>query len=758
MNASEEEVVHTAASLFLNDVENVSGYRPAMLPDEIASIKGNVVVGTAGNSQAIGQLEKQGLIDLTALEGQWESFLLKTVSWQGKKTVIVAGSDSRGTAYGILELSRLIGVSPWYYFADVPVVKKKRVSLPDLDQTQVPSVPYRGIFINDEDWGMMPWASMTYDPEAGEGVISPKAHERIFELMIRLRANTFWPAMHGCTVPFYAVSGNREMADKYGIFIGTSHCEPMSCNVNGEWRLRGEGDYNYVTNKAGVQKFLEERVKETANSNNIYTLGMRGIHDGAMDGAKSVEEQKNVIVEVLADQREMLRKWRKEPLESVPQVFIPYKEVLDIYNAGLEVPEEVTLMWCDDNYGYIRHFPTPEERARKGGNGVYYHVSYWGRPHDYLWLATTHPALVYQQMKTAYEKGIQKMWILNVGDIKPAEYLTELFLDMAWNIEGVTETGVNKHLENWLSAIFGSELSAGITEAMREYYRLAYIRKPEYMGNTRVEESDPAYKVVRDLPWSEKEIRERLEQYEQMAQQVHELAANIPADQYDSWFQLVAYPLLAANEMNKKHLYAQLARHNRADAALSQAAYDSIQALTHTYNHLNNGKWNRMMDAQPRNLPVFKEVSQAESVPVAGNRRPLALFNGMDYHSQTGEVSWAQGLGYEEKSAILAKGSSVTYEFEAENRESISVEVRLLPNHPVSGRLRFRIEADGCTPVSVDYRTQGRSEEWKQNVLRNQAIRTLILPLQTSSSTHCLTITALDEGVVLDQVIVEDCN
>ena len=386
---SEEEVVHTALNLLNRDVESVFSTRIIVTPE---SKKGMIIVGTIGQSDLI---DKAG-VDLSPIKNKKEAFLL-AVSSTGK--LVIAGSDKRGTAYGVMELSRLIGVSPWEWWADATPAKKEIFQLPaSYRNMQSPSVEYRGIFINDEDWGLTPWSWQTYEPSDVKGQIGPKTHERIFELLLRLRANTFWPAMHGCSVPFYFTPGNKEVADKFGIFIGTSHCEPMMRNTNGEWKRDGVGEYDYVHNSAHVLSFWEQRVKEVAGLDNLYTLGMRGVHDGAMNGAKTIEEQKAVLTKVLRDQRDLLTKYVNKDVTQVPQVFIPYKEVLDVYHAGLQVPDEVTLMWCDDNYGYIRHFPTAEERARKGGNGVYYHVSYWGRPHDYLWLGTAHPSLVYQQM------------------------------------------------------------------------------------------------------------------------------------------------------------------------------------------------------------------------------------------------------------------------------------------------------------------------------------------------------------------------
>ncbi len=399
---SEKLVVRTSLEMLGRDIRTVLS-ATTELNDKV----GAIVVGTVGQSNLINETG----IDLSALKNKKQAFLL-TVSQDGK--LVVAGSDSHGTAYGILEISRLLGVSPWEWWADVTPEKRETFRLSSkFRELQSPSVEYRGIFINDEDWGLMPWGNQTYEPSDVKGEIGPRTNERIFELLLRLRANTYWPAMHECTLPFFLTKGNREMAKKYGIFVGASHCEPMACNAAGEWSRRGKGVYDYVNNSPAVYKFWEDRVKEVAGQEILYTLGMRGVHDGKMQGAKTVEEQKAVLDRVPADQRGLLEKYVNKEVTQVPQVFIPYKEVLDIYHAGLQVPEDVTLMWCDDNYGYIRHFPTAVERARKGGNGVYYHVSYWGGPHDYLWLGTMSPSLIYQQMNLRLLPGkTQEMWIL----------------------------------------------------------------------------------------------------------------------------------------------------------------------------------------------------------------------------------------------------------------------------------------------------------------------------------------------------------
>lgn len=746
VNSNEEQVVKTAFEMFQHDYATVFNADLQLSADDA-----NIYLGTIGcGSKAETFLSDDDIAELAAHE---EAFQIQVI----EDKLIVLGSDKRGTAYGILELSRMIGVSPWVWWADSPVSKKESFSLKNgYRDIQYPSVARRGIFLNDEDWGLMLWSSQNYEASDVKGQIGSKTHARIFELLLRLRANTFWPAMHDCSVAFYLTPGNKEMADKYGIFVGTSHCEPMMRNTNAEWKGHGEGSYNYMTNRDHILQFWEERVTELSGSDNIYTLGIRGVHDGRMEGAKTPKEQKEALTKVLEDQRKMLSRIVNPDLTQISQVFIPYKEVLDAYQLGLKVPDDVTLMWTDDNYGYIRHFPDPTEQARRGGNGIYYHISYWGRPHDYLWLATNHPAQLYTQMKMAWDKGARDMWILNVGDIKPGEYLTELFMDMAWSIGSIqnNKEGLDKHLWDWLSREFGRENADDLLQVMNEYYRLAYIRKPEFMGNTRTEESDPEYKVVSDLPWSKHYIENRIHEYQQISDKVKHLAANIPLEKQASWFELIEYPVLASAEMNFKHLYGQLARHGLADWSKSDAAFDEIVSLTEKYNSLLDGKWNKMMDDQPRRLAVFQRILQTvANEPLAKELEPLAAFNGDDYDSFTGSQPISHGLGYQRGAIQLEKGSSVIYKFESQTTDSLVVELALAPNHPVAGdKIRYAISINGEPGRIVDYTTKGRSEEWKQNVLTNQAIRRTT-HLSTGRQ-HSIKITALDEAVFVDQLKV----
>jgi len=766
---NEEKVVHLAIDLLKRDVKSV-------LDAELTTSKlqdAHVIIGTIGQSSLLKNYTKE----LSSIEGHHEAFLLKVLK-DGR--LLVAGSDKRGTAYGVLELSRLLGVSPWEWWADATPEKREVFHLPiGYTLTQEPTVPYRGIFLNDEDWGLLPWSNDRPQPNLpqGEGVntptvnnkggrsvrpIGPETYRRIFELMLRLRANTLWPAMHECTLPFFLTEGNREAAADYSIFIGSSHCEPMVCNAAGEWERRGKGAYDYVNNSKEVYKFWEERVKEVAGQDNIYTLGMRGVHDGKMQGAKTVAEQKAVLERVLKDQRDMLAKYVNEDVTQVPQAFIPYKEVLDIYHAGLEVPEEVTLIWCDDNYGYIRHFPTAEERARKGGNGIYYHISYWGRPHDYLWLNTLSPAVAYQQMNEAYDRGIQKMWIINVGDIKPGEYLLELLMDMAWDLDGVRRIGWQEHERRFLTREFGRSIGDELDKVMKSYYRLNYERRPEFLGNTRTEEKDPAWKVVKDLPWSEDYILNRLDTWKELSDKVDRLSRLMLREKQDAYFHLVKYRVQGATQMNEKLLKAQLARHGKADWAESDAAYDSIVALTRVYNEgINNqGKWRGMMDHRPRKLPVFDKVKHNTVDTPMHDNDDLVQYGWHPMYCVSGNPIPCEGLGYLGTAALIPQGVSVTYESEvvAEGiSDSVNIVLAFVPRHPVNDKsLRVALSIDNGEPYVVDYATKGRSEEWKVNILWNRAHRIVRVPVDSQKSRHTFTLTALDEGIILDTIYIID--
>ena len=771
----EAPVVQTAVSLLQSDVNTITGKEPDVRSEDRKSSRNNVVIGTLGVSTTIDYLVKNRLINVDSIRNGWEAFVLKIIEWKNTPTLVIVGSDSRGTAYGVLELSRILGVSPWHYFADMPVEKKKELILSDIDTTQKPSVQYRGVFLNDEDWGFMPWATETCDPHSAKGAIGPKAYEKVFELLLRLRANTLWPAMHECTVPFYLVKGNREMADRYGIVVGTSHCEPMMRCALGEWDKKKRGAYSYPDNRDNVLSFWRERLTELRKSDNIFTIGMRGLHDSMMEGVKTTGEYKDYLDKVIKDQRRLLSENIQKDVTKIPQVFIPYKEVLDVYDAGLEIPEDVTLIWCDDNYGYIRRLNNENERKRSGGSGVYYHISYWGRPHDYLWLTSTSPGLIYSEMKRAYDYGAGKIWILNVGDFKAAEYLSEFFLDLAWNINVVNGATVFDHLFRWNRQMFGEELAPALTEVMKKYYHLATIRKPEHMGWNRVEEGVyPGLTPVVNTeynPFFYNELADRINAYEELASTVCALREKLPLAQRDCYYELIEYPVVASAQMNLKCLNAQMARYySLADsvisgryAVLSRNAYHEIERLTHRYNKvIAGGKWDKVMSMAPRDLPVFQEpdlsvetIQQIDSCKDNQSESFVWAVNADRGKWKEGETRLLPGVGHSFNSVSLEKGASITFTCYLTKVGRGTIKIGTLPNHDVDGEgMKVAVYVNGRKLGEIDYSVRGRSEKWKQNVLRNQTVSTLDYDFRDIGNIE-LTLQALSSNIILDQIMIE---
>ena len=473
------------ASVYYDDEESYQVVRAiGDLKRDIAMVTGlegrqsQIVVGTYG-TKTISNLIAKGVLKEQDLKGKWESYVI-TVTDEVNPRLVIAGSDKRGTIYGIYDVSQRIGVSPWYWWADVPVTKNPDASVDyDYYASGEPTVKYRGIFINDEDWGLKPWSSTNFEKELGD--IGPKTYAKVCELLLRLKANMLAPAMHSCTGAFYSHPESKVVCDSFGIIITTSHCEPLLLNnaAKSEWDEQRDGDWNYKTNKETIYKKWDDRLAEASQYENIYTTAMRGVHDAGLRGNLPMEERVPLITKVIEDQRQLLEKHISKPATEIPQIFVPYKETMDIYENGLQVPEDITLVWVDDNYGYMKRVSNPEEQKRSGGAGVYYHLSYLGAPHDYLWINTTPPVLMYEELKKAYDHGADRYWLLNVGDIKPMELGMQTFFDMAWNIHAFDIDNVNTHQAKMLANIFGKDNFQSILDT---YLRLAWSRKPEYMG------------------------------------------------------------------------------------------------------------------------------------------------------------------------------------------------------------------------------------------------------------------------------------
>lgn len=613
--------VAIVSGLLAKDFELLTGDLPKVTRSSPkAKVKHAIIIGSLDKSNWIKNLIKSGKITTSKIEGRWETYIIKTVNNPYpniENAIVICGSDMRGTSYGVFDLSERLGVSPWNWWADVIPQKREIITIGNIDYTsKSPSVKYRGIFLNDEDWGLQPWAAKTFEPETGD--IGPKTYAKIFELLLRLKANMIWPAMHPSTKAFYYYPENKFVAKSYGIVVGTSHAEPMFRNNVDEWDHHQRGDFNYFTNKQNVLKYWEERVKEVRKYDGIYTIGMRGISDSEIVGASDMQDRVAVMEEIIEDQRGLLAKYIDSNVTNVPQVMIPYKEVLEIYDNGLQVPEDVMIAWPDDNHGYIRRVSNGEEQTRTGGAGVYYHASYWGSPHDYLWLSSTHPALIREEMVKAYMFDARNIWVLNVGDIKPLEYNMELFLDMAYDIDKFKESSYSKkHLRIWASEQFGEIFSNEIASIIWEYYVLAFQRRPEFMGWSAVEPQTEISSSAYNHFDHNDEAQKRLDRYIALQKKTSELELKIPSELQDAFFQLVKYPVFGATFMNQKilslekaYLYAKQGRASANDfAAMSKQAYDSIIRLTDYYNkEMAKGKWNHMMVMNPRSLAVFDEL------------------------------------------------------------------------------------------------------------------------------------------------------
>lgn len=607
-DASDAAVVKRAAELFGADVEAVTGRRP-----QVTSATGEtgpaVIVGTVGGSALIRRLSEAGKIDTAPLEGAWERYMIQTVAnpLPGIRTaLVIAGSDRRGAAYGLFTLSELIGVSPWYWWADVPVKKHAALHV-DAPPTysQTPSVRYRGIFLNDEDWGLTPWASQTFEPERGN--IGPRTYAKVCELLLRLKANYLAPAMHPVSTSFNQIPENKLVADTFAIVMGSTHCEPLLLNTASEWDTKTMGPWNYDKNKEGINRVLTQRVRENSPYENVYTLALRGLHDGAMSTTLPMHEKVRMLQQALLDQRRILAENIDRPVETVPQAFTPYKEVLEIYSNGLELPDDITIVWPDDNYGYMKRLSGVREQRRTGRSGVYYHVSYLGVPHSYLWFSTTPPSLMYEELRKAYDTTADRLWLVNCGDLKGSEMQVSLFLDMAWDIGRFTADNVVTYPARWLAGIFGEAYYDRLEAMTREHLRLAFPRKPEYMGwGYHWNRFDHNCEQLTDTDFSftnYDEAQRRLEAYRQLGARAEALLHEIGDEARPAFYQLVYYPLRGAELMNRMTLGGQrnrwYARQGRAATNAVrdevQRCYDSLQVITRGYNSLLGGKWNHMM-------------------------------------------------------------------------------------------------------------------------------------------------------------------
>jgi len=606
-------VIRAAADLQA-DINRVTGCTPALTHDA-ASLPARTIVIGSDKSPLV-----KRLTDTNAIAGKWESFLIQAV----RGNLVIAGSDKRGTIYGIYDLSEQMGVSPWYWWADVPVAHKDALFVKSGRFVEgEPAVKYRGIFLNDEAPSLSGWTREKF------GGFNSKFYVKVFELILRLKGNYLWPAMWGSA--FNEDDRlNPKLADEYGIVMGTSHHEPM-LRAQQEWKRHGKGPWNYATNPDVLRTFWDEGIERNKAYESIVTLGMRGDGDMPMATTGGIDANKALLEKIVAGQRAILAKRIGPDLSKVPQDWALYKEVQEYYDAGMRVPDDVTLLWCDDNWGNLRRLPTSEERKRAGGAGIYYHFDYVGGPRNYKWLNTNPIAKVWEQMNLAYEYDARRIWIVNVGDLKPMEFPIEYFLSLAWSPQRWPHDKIAEFGRLWAEREFGPTYAADIADIVAKYTKYNGRRKPELLepGTFSLENYGEADAVLAE--W--RTLTERAEQ----------IYKRLPDDAKDAFFELVLFPTKACAQVNelylaaaKNRLYASQGRASANDyAARVRELFQADADLSATYNHaLADGKWDHMMDQthigytgwqQPDvdSIPAVSEIRIEEAAKMGVT--PLAL-------------------------------------------------------------------------------------------------------------------------------------
>jgi hypothetical protein len=583
VDAQDHAGVRRAVTDLQADIGRVTGKRPAVL-GAAASGQDAILVGTLGKSPLIDRLAREGRIDATALRGKWEGFLIQAVRdpFPGvSRALVVAGSDKRGTIYGVYTLSEQIGVSPWSWWADVPPTRHATLAVPDdTRMSDAPVVRYRGIFLNDEAPALSGWAKEKF------GGFNHRFYEKLFELILRMRGNYLWPAMWGNAF-FDDDPQNGPLADEMGIVMGTSHHEPMM-RAQQEWRRFGGKAWNYSTNADQLTQFWRGAFKRARDWDKVVTMGMRGDGDEPMSEDANV----NLLQRIVTDQRKIIAQETGKPMTETPQLWALYKEVQEYYEKGMRVPDDILLLWCDDNWGNIRRLPTADERKRSGGAGVYYHFDYVGGPRSYKWVNVTPLPKVWEQMNLAWRYGADRLWIVNVGDLKPMEVPTEFFLAYAWNPAAWPAERLPDYLRLWAAREFGQEQSGEIADLVERYAQFNGRRRPEQLA--------PDTYSALNYRESERVVAD----YIALAERAGRVAQKLPVERRDAFYQLVSYPIRASSVVNE--LYATVQR-NRMHAAEGRADTNDLAAqarrlfafdaeLTRRYHEdIAGGKWNRMM-------------------------------------------------------------------------------------------------------------------------------------------------------------------
>ena len=788
MDTNDCKGVSYAAHALLKDIKSVSGATATLTSDagflkKADTVRPAIIVGTIGHFAAIDQLVKQKRINGNLLKGKREKFIITLIDGQ----LVIAGSDRRGTIYGIYELSQQMGVSPWYDWGDVPVEHHDSIFVNKGIYTDgEPAVRYRGIFLNDEAPCLTSWVKNTY----GTGYGDHRFYQRVFELVLRLRGNMMWPAMWGWA--FYADdSENEKTADEMGVVMSTSHHEPMARNHQEYARNRkGWGPWNYQKNKANLQKFFREGIERMKGTEQIVTIGMRGDGDEAM----SAEADTKLMTNIINDQRKIIADVTGKKASETPQVWALYKEVLDYYDKGMKVPDDVTLLLCDDNWGNVRRVPNAQERKHKGGWGLYYHVDYVGAPRNSKMLNCTPVQNPWEQLTLAYENGIDRLWILNVGDLKPMEYPISQFMDIAWNPHKYAVNQITNHTRDWCAQQFGEEQA---DEAAR---LLNLICK--YNGRCTPEMLDKNTYSLENGEW-----QEVVNQYLKIEADALRQYNSLPAAYHDAYRQIILFPIEVMSNLHQ--MYFAQAMNNQlyeqgnpkaniwADECENHFKRDSL--ICDEYNHkMAGGKWNGMMtqkhigytswhdgfekDTCPK---LFRVSTSSNETVIAGNDGVVEI-EAPYYSSKTDatEAKWTEipFMGKSVSAMTLmpytksVKGASISYKFKMKAGKSsdgkaaksnvqkvrIHVITKSTLDYLNKGGLTYGVSIDGATPIQVNFNKD--LNEKPENIYNiyyptiatrivDQVIE-LELPA-TADGIHTLTLTPNDPAIVFEKIVID---
>jgi len=766
-----------------SDIEKVTGVTPQMV-NEGTFADFEIVIGTMGKCRLLDRLTSSHKLDLKDLKGKWESFIIETVQDPRpgvKQCLVIVGSDKRGTIYGVYELSRQLGVSPWYWWADVPVKKHSSAYvLAGRYTSGEPKVRYRGIFINDEAPCFTGWSDEKY------GGRNSEMYSRMFELLLRLRANYLWPAMWSSAFNEDDPE-NARLADEYGIVMGTSHHEPM-LRSKVEWDRHkvdfGNGQWNYITNKQGILDFWRQGLERNKHFESILTMGMRGDGDEPMPDAGSAQKNFKVLQDIMADQRRIIKEVTGKPASKTPQIWALYSEVLEYFDLGMKVPDDMIILLCDDNWGDVRRLPELGAKKHPGGYGIYYHVDLHGAPRAYQWLNMTQIPHMWEQLQLTYSYGVDKVWILNVGDLKPMEYPMTFFMDMAWNPDSFNENNINDYSKEFCREQFGDDVSGEAADILNTYCKYNSRVSAEMMDRKTYNLSNGEFLQVRDayLALETRALRQFL---------------SLPKNYEDSYKELVLYPVQAM--ANLYDMYYSAAMNNKyASEKDMHANYwaDHVEycfkrdaELSEDYNHnIAGGKWDHMMDQthigytswdEPRGGNIMPEVTRIKADEarhggyVFAEKYGVVVMESEHYYNSTAgtKTSWSviPDLG-----RTLSGVALMPY---TEEPDSCTLIYKMkLASKPDSVRLRVIFDCvlpfkKGGHNVAASF--DGGAEKlwninyqlnWKNNYTKMypagaaRIIETAVtFPLSDSADgMHILTLRPLDPGIVFLKVIIDD--